>query len=195
MWPPGASLSARNNVSEEQVELVRPVIERLDSQIDFTSARLRARRALVRARLPGSLYIHIDDQFIHLCGQAHFGMPHVIWYHSPRRTNSLQQILDKAKYDIGFTDPYGVTMPYNVALTLDSPHALAILRAIALEYVQSEIRKFNMAHDVIQINPIFGEASFAMNKKFMFVLMPFNDEMNAIYYLQDKTMYRKITSA
>jgi nucleoside 2-deoxyribosyltransferase len=181
MFPKCAHVTAKNNVSDEQVTLVQPAIERLDREIDLISTRLGARRATVRARLVGSLLIDIDDLSIHLCGQPHFGMPTVIWHQSHGRKNSLQKILDAAKYDIGFSDPYGVTVPYNAASALDSPDTGLILKAIALEYVQSEIRRFEMTRNIIQINPIFGTASFAVNEKLVFALMPFNQEMNAIY--------------
>ena len=38
-----------------------------------------------------------------------------------------------------------------------------------------------MLQNVVQINPIFGKASYMVRGNSVFVLMPFNDEMNAIY--------------
>jgi hypothetical protein len=179
MWPHGPFFDAKNNVSPEEVGRVRPVIEQLGAAIDITAIRLGARRATIRARLPGSRYIVIDDRSVHVCGQPHYGMPHVVWHKKPGSITSLQQALDESKYDIGFPDPFGMSIPSS--LTADDPAAPGIIHAIAVEYVQSEIRRQHTLQNVVHINPIFGKASYMVRDNSVFVLMPFNEEMNAIY--------------
>jgi hypothetical protein len=85
--------------------------------------------------------------------------------------------LENAKYDFGFVEPFGLTLPYSVAVDPDTETSLLSLKATATEYVLSEIRRFQMVNSVIQINPIFGKPSFVINDKSVFVLMPFDDEM------------------
>jgi hypothetical protein len=80
--------------------------------------------------------------------------------------------LENAKYDFGFVEPFGFTLPYSVAVDPDTETSLLSLKATATEYVLSEIRRFQMVNSVIQINPIFGRPSFVINDKSVFVLMP-----------------------
>jgi hypothetical protein len=46
--------------------------------------------------------------------------------------------LENAKYDFGFVEPFGLTLPYSVAVDPDTETSLLSLKATATEYVLSE---------------------------------------------------------
>jgi len=55
------------------------------------------------------------------------------------------------------------------------------LEATALTHIESEVQRVEKISSLIQINPIFGPASYGIDKQLIFVLMPFEKELSKIY--------------
>ena len=57
----------------------------------------------------------------------------------------------------------------------------AALGAIALTHADSELQRVIKMTRTIQINPLFGPASYGIDEQLVFVLMPFAEDLTAIY--------------
>jgi hypothetical protein len=88
--------------------------------------------------------------------------------------------LAAAKWEFGFDDPFVLPFPVSL-LEADSTARAASLEAISQAHVQSEINRVHAQMNVVQINPVFGPASYAVDPRLTFVLMPFTDELTEIY--------------
>jgi hypothetical protein len=55
------------------------------------------------------------------------------------------------------------------------------LLAVARSHVQAEVQRADYQMNIIQINPIFGPASYAIDPRLAFVLMPFTNDLTEIY--------------
>jgi len=88
--------------------------------------------------------------------------------------------LTAAKWEFGFDDPFVVPFP---AALLDINPALRLqsVEAISQAHVQAELNRVHAQMNVVQINPIFGPASYAVDQRLTFVLMPFTNELTEIY--------------
>ncbi len=70
--------------------------------------------------------------------------------------------------------------PYNI-LDQQSRERTPIIDAITNSHVESEVQRMHMEMTVIQINPLFGLASYLIDERLTFVLIPFTDEFIEIY--------------
>jgi hypothetical protein len=88
--------------------------------------------------------------------------------------------LEITKEESGFTEPFFITFP---AFLLEQKKETrqAQLEAIALTHIDSELQRVLKSTNLVQINPIFGPASFSENEHLVFILMPFKDELTEVY--------------
>ena len=62
----------------------------------------------------------------------------------------------------------------------DAPRA-ENLKAVALQVVQNELSRIQVKSTMIPFNPVFGQNTFPIQENMVFVLMPFEDPLTAIY--------------
>jgi len=108
------------------------------------------------------------------------GMPTTLQLDKRNDTYPLQEILTAAKWEFGFDEPFIV--PFPAALLDIGPESrLQAVEAISQAHIQAELNRVRAQMNVVQINPVFGPASYAVDPRLTFVLMPFTDELTEIY--------------
>ncbi len=161
-----------------------PKIDQLLTQFGEVTGRqmreLGLRRAMVRSTLQCSLIIILDAQTLWITAQKTSSMPTTLYYDRRTDTYPLQEVLSAAKWEFGFDEPF--VIPFPAALLEVEPAArVGAIEAISQSHVQSEVNRVQAQMNVVPINPIFGPASYAIDPRLTFVLMPFTDELTEIY--------------
>ena len=98
----------------------------------------------------------------------------------PAAAFPIEEIYAAARWEFGFDDPFVIQFPVGM-LDQQSEARGAVLEAIASEHVRAELARVERMMNIVQVNPIFGPASFALDPKLAFVLMPFTAPLTAIY--------------
>ena len=179
MFHKGTRLTGGNMPGEEQGR----VTTLLDEFVDEVASRVQAvriRPAVVRSMLPCSLLIVLDSRSLTVVAQKQLGMPSTSAVDRRDAAFSAQDMLQAGKWELGIDDPFAIQFP---AELLGQPKDIRapVLSAIAGAYIQSELNRVHREMNVIQINPIFGPASYSIDPRLTFVLMPFTDELTQIY--------------
>lgn len=141
---------------------------------------LKIRRAVVRSMLTCSTVNVLDSAHLFVAAQKQTGMPSTIGLDHRGSTFPIEEILGAAQWDFGFDDPFVIQFPANL-LDLDKSARIFSLQAIADSHIKSEINRVERQMNVVQINPIFGPAAYAIDPRLAFVLMPFTDDLTQIY--------------
>lgn len=166
---PGELSSKINGVLDQFAEIVVAKVE-----------AARVRRAVVRSMLTCNTINVIDSHHLFVAAQKSLGMPSTLSLYHPGESSSLQDIYDAARWEFGFDSPFVVQFPLE-ALDQAPDARRAVLEAIADEHIRSEIARIEREMNIVQVNPIFGPASFAIDPHLAFVLMPFTSDLTLIY--------------
>ncbi len=179
MFHKGARLSGGNlegTLSTKVDALLDQFIEAVSNEVQTAHIR----RAFVRSMLPCSLIVVVDSQHLWVAAQKQSGMPSTTSIAHLDKAFPSEEIFQAAKWEFGFDDPFVIQFPS--PLLDDAPPARApALLAVARTHVQSEVQRVHHQMNVIQINPIFGPASYVIDPRLTFVLMPFTVELTEIY--------------
>lgn len=161
-----------------------PKIEALLTEFcEITERRMRElklRRAMVRSTLQCSLIVILDAQTLWVAAQKVSGMPTTLYIDRRAQVFPLQEVIAAAKWEFGFDEPFVIPFPAQL-LDQEPPLRRLAVEAVSQAHIQSEINRVHAEMNVVQINPIFGPASYAVDPRLTFVLMPFTDELTEIY--------------
>lgn len=149
------------------------IVESISQKRGFT-------KQFIRSRFPCQMVALLDAQNLFVLAQPFFGNPTIQFINSPEKQFSQVQALEIAKEESGFTDAFFITFPAFL-LEQQKETRQTQLEAIALTHIDSELLRVLKSTSLVQINPIFGPASFSENGHLVFILMPFKDELNAVY--------------
>jgi len=139
------------------------------------------RNAVVRSMLSCDSLILLDNESLHVIAKPQTaGVPSTTYFDASQITLTSQQALDAARWDFGIEDPFVISIPRSI-LEQETGERKPILEAIAISHVESEFQRVIKITSLIQINPLFGPASYAIDERLVFVLMPFKDELTTIY--------------
>ncbi len=155
----------------------------LDEFVNIVAARVQAtnlRRAVVRSMLICNTINVIDSCHLFIAAQKSLGMPSTMSLYHPDKQFSVQDIYEAARWEFGFDAPFVIQFPIE-ALDQKLDERRAVLQAIAEEHIRAEVVRVEREMNVVQVNPIFGPASYAIDPRLAFVLMPFTDNLTAIY--------------
>ena len=161
-----------------------PKVDQLLTQFgEVTGRRMRElglRRAMVRSTLQCSLVIILDAQTLWITAQKTSSMPTTLYFDRRTDTYPLQEVLSAAKWEFGFDEAFVIPFPAAL-LEVEPATRIGAIEAISQAHVQSEVNRVQAQMNVVPINPIFGPASYAIDPRLTFVLMPFTDELTEIY--------------
>ena len=179
MFHKGARTTGGNLPSEVQPK----ISQLLDDFVDITTKEVQKRqlrRAIVRSQLVCSLIIVVDKNSIWVAAQKQTGMPSTISLDHRDKVFPMQEIFNAAKWEFGFDQPFVIAFPA-IILNQTREEREAVISAIVNSHIESEFQRVQAEMNVIQINPIFGPASYRIDERLAFVLMPFTDELTEIY--------------
>ncbi|MFW9997704.1 MAG: hypothetical protein ACFFD4_37035 [Candidatus Odinarchaeota archaeon] len=190
MMHKGARTIAGNVPPDLQKEIGK-LLDEFGNIVERISSERRLSRAIVRSRFQCSIVAILDNENLHVLAQHHFGMPSSQFLHIPEEHFSAQQALGIARWEFGFEDPFLVR--FQAALLEQSEEQRSqSLRAIAMSHIDSEFQRMVKMTSLVQINPIFGPASYSVDERLAFVLMPFDDALAKIYTTTIKPVVEKI---
>jgi hypothetical protein len=138
------------------------------------------RSTVVRSRFPCSLIVILDKNNLFIVAQKHFGTPNTSFIYKPEIEFTSEQILDGAVWEMGFEDPFLITFPAEL-IEQEKSQRLSMLGSIAMRHVEDEYQRAIKMTSLIQINPLFGPASYSIDRRLAFVIMPFRDDLTEIY--------------
>lgn len=179
MFHKGARTSGGNLPND----LMKPINTLFDEFMEVViqqaeSAQLR--RAIVRAQLTCNMFIVLDKNSLHVGAEKASGMPSSSYIDQRTNVFSQQQVYDAAKWEFGYDKPFVISFPAKL-LDQSKEERLPALNQIAKAYIESEVRRVEKEMNLIQINPMFGPASYEIDPRLAFVLMPFTGELTEIY--------------
>lgn len=149
------------------------IVESLSKKRGFT-------KQIIRSRFSCQIIALLDAQNLFILAQPFFGSPTIQFINNTDKRFSPTQALEITKEESGFSDPFFITFPASL-LEQNEEIRQVKLEAIALTHIDSELQRVLKSTSLVQINPLFGPASFKEDEHLVFVLMPFNDELNAVY--------------
>jgi hypothetical protein len=168
------------NVDHQVSSKIQSLLDEFVAATAHEVEATRLRRAVVRSMLTCSLIVVLDAESLWIAAQKQTGMPSTIQLDHRDKKFPLREIYEAAKWEFGFDEPFVVQFPSSL-LEQDTEIKANALFAIAKAHVQAELQRVHHEMNVIQINPIFGPASYVIDPRLAFVLMPFTDELTAIY--------------
>lgn len=179
MMHKGARTTGGNMPAELQ-QKVNKLLDEFGVLVQGISQERHLQRAVVRSRLTCSLVAVLDQDNLFILTQRHFGMPSSLFFHVPEKQLTPQQALDVARWEFGLEDLFLITFP-NQLLEQDEVQRRPALEAIATVHVDSEFQRVIKMTSLIQINPLFGPASYSVDERLAFVLMSFTEDLTRIY--------------
>ena len=168
------------NMPVEHQQKVNKLLDEFGALVRGISQAHRLPMAVVRSLLNCSLVAVLDKNNLFILAQHHFGMPSSLFIHVPEKQLTPQQALGSARWEFGFEDLFLVTFP-NALLEQDEAQRRSALEAIAVAHVDSEFQRMIKMTSLIQINPLFGSATYSVDERLAFVLMPFAEDLTRIY--------------
>lgn len=175
----GARVSGGTFPAELQAEINKLLDEFLEMVISEVDQR-QLRQAVVRSILSCNIAIVLDSNNLWILAERARGLPSTRWMDERPKVFDIQQTQEGAVWDLGFDDPFFVCFPAEIIEQLADIRKNTI-QAIAKSHVEAEYQRVQIKLNVIQINPIFGPASYVVDPRLAFVLMPFTDELTKIY--------------
>lgn len=179
MMHKGARTTCGNMPAELQ-QKVDKLLDEFEALVQAISQERHLQRAVVRSLLTCSLLAVLDKNNLFILAQRHFGMPSSLFIHVPEKQLTPQQALDSARWEFGFEDPFLIAFP-SALLEQEEVQRRPALEAIAVAHVDSEFQRVIKMTSLIQINPLFGPASYSVDERLAFVLMPFAEDLTRIY--------------
>lgn len=174
-------LSTSGEIEEDLHDKVTRLMVNFENIILELISERDISKAIIRILFCGSAVIIFNKENLVCLFQRHYGsivdIKYVVQDESPI---SYNQGLKIAKWEYGFDDPFEIIFQRDLLEKKDEEQKFA-LRSIALTYIDSEIQRMNTITNIIQINPIFGPASFNVDEKLAFVIMPFSDDLSEIF--------------
>jgi len=176
----GGARAEGGDLPDEDQKQIEKLLDEFATIIERIADKNGIRRGYIRSLFVCNLAIVVDSENIFVIAQREDGMPKTIFYDKSHTKFTTHQISDTAKWDLGFDDPFVIQFP-KLLLTEDEGKRHPVLEAIAQSHVESEFQRVIKMTSLIQINPLFGPASYSIDEKFVFTLMPFRDDLTKIY--------------
>ena len=156
--------------------LLNEFVEQVAKEVE----KRKIRRAVVRSLLTCSVIIIVDKNNVWVAAQKQTGMASTISLDHQENAFPIQEIMNAAKWEFGFDQPFVVGFPVGI-LEQEKSDRESVLAAIVNSHIESELQRVHAEMNVIQINPLFGPASYQVDERLAFVLMPFTDELTDIF--------------
>jgi hypothetical protein len=179
MMHKGARTTGGNMPAELQ-QKVDKLLDELGALVQGISQERHSQRAVVRSLLTCSLVAVLDKDNLFILLQRHFGMPCSLFIHVPEKQLTPQQALGSARWEFGLEDPSLIAFP-SPLLEQDEVQRRPALEAITVAHIDSEFQRVIKMTTLIQINPLFGPASYSVDERLAFVLMPFAENLTKVY--------------
>jgi len=176
----GGARSVGGDIPEPLVKNIDKLLSEFEGCVKSIHVSRGLRRAVTRSLLPCDTLILLSSENIYIAGKPQNGMPSSIYVDLSHHTFKSHDALNIARWDFGYEDPFLIIFPRNI-LEQTKEERKPVLEAIASSHVESEYRRVIKITSLIQINPLFGPASYSLDERLIFVLMPFNENLTTVY--------------
>jgi len=164
-------------------EITQKINLLMDQFIEIVSKEVKKRKlrsAVVRSMLPCNVVYILDSKTLWVIAQKQTGMPSTHALDCRNQAFPYEEIANAAKWEFGFDHPFIIAFPSEI-IDLPPDKRQDIVESIVLSHINAEVERINSEMNIIQINPIFGPATYKIDNRLAFVLMPFTDELTEIY--------------
>ncbi len=169
------------NMSDEDKERVNGLLEEFENVVDNLSRDRRRGTAAIRSLLPCDLLIVADTEHLHVVGQRErSGATTRIYLRPPSITGTFDEVMEYARWELGFDDPFGFTLPERL-LAMPTDERSNDIAAVAQAHVESELARVERVTSIVQVSPLFGPAAYPVDNRLVFVLMPFRPKLDLVY--------------
>jgi hypothetical protein len=166
---------------ERDAEQVRALLVQFDGIVEGIFRTRNLRRAMVRSLLLCDVLVFLDRSSLFMVAQrAKSELTSARFFSGLDLPWDAELALDVARWDFGYDDPFIVMFPREIVFQEPEQRRL-ILESIASAHVESEVQRVNRLTSVITITPVFGPASYALDDRLCFVIMPFSPTLGRIY--------------
>ena len=148
--------------------------------VQRVASALRVRRAMVRSLISCNLVIILDSRSIWLMAEKSVSMPTTTYLDKRSREFPFDEVSTAARWEFGLENAFVLALPVDL-LDQSSSQRSSALEAIAQAHVQSELNRVHAIMNVVPVSPIFGPASYQLDPRLVFVLMPFTEDLTNIY--------------
>jgi len=180
MFHKGGVRATGGDLPDEDQKQIAKLLDEFMTIIERIANKNGIRKGYIRSLFVCNLAVVLDSENIFVIALREYGMPQTIFHDNSDKKFSIHQIYDSAKWELGFEDPFVIQFP-KLLLTEEEEKRHPVLEAIAQSHVESEIQRVMKMTSLIQINPLFGPASYSIDEKLVFTLMPFEDDLTEIY--------------
>jgi len=172
--------SVRGDLDNAIWKKISDMLNQFTEVVDKERTNREIQRAMIRSMLICDLFVVFDLQNVWIAAQKQHGIASRTTVDRTRQAFSVQEIYGIAKWEIGFDDPFVLQFPREI-LEQSNTERTATLTAIAQAHVEAEFQRVQRQMNIIQVNPVFGPASYPIDPNLAFVLMPFTDKLTEIY--------------
>jgi hypothetical protein len=159
---------------------IEQLLREFEEIVDSISQKRGFPKRIIRSRFPCNILALFDARNLFILAEPFFGTPTIKYINRSEMQFSQVQALETTKEETGFTNYFFITYPAYL-LERQKEERQKELKAIALNHINEELERALKSTILVQINPIFGPASFSEDEHLVFILMPFKDELNAVY--------------
>lgn len=169
-------LTTGGNMAEPVRQQVHAVIKAFENKLELSTRSIPPR--IIRAKLDGTVYALLDPIKLLVIYHPHPGMNQAVFniYGEALNPTAVEKEL-RDWHDI--QDLSSVSIPRE-ALS-DENHRDRLLDSAIAAYVETQMQKQQNELGIQSFNPIFGPNKYPVQRGLVFVLMPFNPEMDRLY--------------
>jgi hypothetical protein len=166
---------------KEEIEQIRSLLHEFDDMVEGMVVVRGLRRAMVRSLLPCDTLVFRDPFTVFVVVQrARSEVTSSRFFEAFPYPWDITYAMEVAQWDFGYEEPLAVTFPAEL-LAMEKGQYRPALEAVALAHVESEVQRVKRLMSMVTITPIFGAASYALDDKLCFVIMPFLPELTRVY--------------
>ena len=170
------------DMPKDQQKRAINLIEKFEERLEKITSALKILRRHIRPLAPGSVICGAYESTIFVGYRPQLGMATISFLNlsingqgGPSASAFLSFLLDRTGQDFCVVK---LTLDW---LDLDTTEQNKFLDATAKEVIRSELSRQKVPTSMIPFNPVFGPNIYPINDNIVFVLMPFNDDLNQIY--------------
>ncbi len=170
------------DMPKDQQKRAINLIEKFEERLEKIISALKIPRRHIRPLAPGSVICGAYESTIFVGYRPQLGMATISFLNlsingqgGPSASAFLSFLLDRTGQDFCVVK---LTLDW---LDLDTTEQNKFLDATAKEVIRSELSRQKVPTSMIPFNPVFGPNIYPINDNIVFVLMPFNDDLNQIY--------------
>lgn len=158
------------------------LIEMFEQRLQEFVSQAGIPRRYIRPLAPGSIICGAIQDIIYVGYLPQLGMPTINFSALSMMRPGVPSMLSFHGFLMdATTSDFSIVELHETWLDLDVAAQSATLESVVVQVVQSELSRIQVPSAMIPFNPVFGPNKYPVQENLVFVLMPFEAELTAIY--------------